>query len=58
VVVLESRPNSRRKPYQPLVDTSAPSGSAQVGVSGKLYVHVFSAAGEYVLRLTPKRKPA
>lgn len=56
VVALESRPNSRRAPYQQLVDTAAPSGSANVGLSGKLYVHVMSANGEYVLRFTPKRK--
>jgi hypothetical protein len=56
VVALESRPNSRRAPYQRLVDTTALSGSAQVGVSGRLYVHVFSAAGDYALRFTPKRK--
>jgi hypothetical protein len=56
VVVLESRPNSRRDPYQRLVDTRTPSGSAKVVVSGKLYVNVLSADGEYVLRFTPKRK--
>jgi hypothetical protein len=56
VVALESRPNSRRDPYQRLVDTAAPSGTAKVGVSGKLYVHVSSAGGEYVLRFTPKGK--
>lgn len=56
VVVLESRPNSRRKPYQRLVDAAAKSGSASVGVSGRLFVHVFSADGEYALRFTPKRK--
>jgi len=56
VVVLESRPNSRRDPYQRLVDTAAQSGSAKVGVSGRLYVHVFRADGDYVLRFTPKRK--
>lgn len=55
-VVLESRPNSRRDPYQPLVDTPARSGSAKVAVSGKLYVNVLSADGEYVLRFTPKQK--
>jgi hypothetical protein len=55
VVALESRPNSQRDPYQRLVDAAARSGSAQVGVSGKLYVHVLSAAGDYTLRFTPKR---
>ena len=55
-VVLESRPNSQRDPHQKLVDSAARSGSAKVAVSGKLYVNVLSAGGEYVLRFTPKRK--
>ncbi|MBA3365271.1 MAG: hypothetical protein H0U03_05730 [Actinobacteria bacterium] len=56
VVALESTPRSRAQPYQLLVDSGRGSGTKGVSVSGKLYVHVVRAPGDYVLRFTPKRR--
>ena len=55
-VALESKPQSRAQPYQLLVDAKRGSGSTSVSLSGKLYVHVIAAGGEYVLRFTPKQR--
>lgn len=54
-VALESTPRSRANPYELLVDSRRGSGTKAVTLSGKLYVHVVRAPGEYVLRFTPKR---
>lgn len=56
-VALESRPRSRAQPYQLLVDSTRSSGTSSVSMSGKLYVHVVDAGGEYVLRFRPKQRP-
>jgi hypothetical protein len=53
IVALESKPRSRRPPYQRLIDTFDRSGRTQVQMAGKLYVHVVSD-GAYLLRFTPK----
>jgi hypothetical protein len=55
-VALESRPRSRSQPYQLLVDSNRSSGTSSVSLSGKLYVHVVGAGGEYVLRFRPKQR--
>lgn len=55
-VALESKPRSRAEPYQLLVDSSRRSGTEKVSLSGKLYVHVVRAPGDYVLRFTPNRR--
>jgi hypothetical protein len=54
VVALESKPRSRAKPYKLLVDSDDRSGTRPVTLTGKLYVHVVAAAGEYEVRLTPR----
>jgi hypothetical protein len=56
VVALESKPRTRAQPYQLLVDSDRGSGTKGVSVSGKLYVHVVRAPGDYVLRFTPRRR--
>jgi hypothetical protein len=56
IVALESRPRSRSHPYQLLVDSGRGSGTKGVSMSGKLYVHIVRATGDYVLRFTPKRR--
>jgi hypothetical protein len=55
IVALESTPGSRAEPYQLLVDSGRGSGTKGVSLSGKLYVHVVRAPGDYVLRFTPER---
>ena len=55
-VALESKPQSRAQPYQLLVDSDRGSGTSSVSLTGKLYVHVVDASGEYVLRFRPKRR--
>jgi hypothetical protein len=55
VVALESKPGSRAAPYRLVVDSADRSGTRRVTMSGKLYVHVTRAGGEYELRLTPRR---
>jgi hypothetical protein len=55
-VALESRPRSRSQPYQLLVDSNRSTGTSSVSLSGKLYVHVVDAGGEYVLRFRPKQR--
>ena len=55
LVALESKRGSRAEPYELLVDSDAGSGRRRVALSGKLYVHVLSAAAEYELRFTPRR---
>lgn len=55
-VALESKPESRARPYQLLVDSERGSGTTAVSLTGKLYVHVIAAGGEYVLRFRPKRR--
>jgi hypothetical protein len=54
-VALESKPKSRARPYQLLVDSDRSAGTSAVSLSGKLYVHVVNASGEYVLRFRPKQ---
>lgn len=54
-VRLESEPNSRRQPFQDLVDTTDVSGRHTVNVSGKLYVSVANTGGSYELHFTPRR---
>jgi hypothetical protein len=54
VVALESKPRSRVKPYELLVDSDDRTGTRPVTLTGKLYVHVVAADGEYELRLTPR----
>ena len=54
IVALESTPRSRSHPYQLLVDSGRGSGTKGVSMSGKLYVHIVRATGDYVLRFTPK----
>ena len=54
-VALESKPRSRAQPYQLLIDSERGSGTASVAQTGKRYVHVLEAGGEYVLRFRPKR---
>jgi hypothetical protein len=54
IVALESTPGSRAQPYQLLVDSGSGSGRKEVSMSGKLYVHVVRAPGDYLLRFTPK----
>ena len=54
IVALESKPGSRAQPYQLLVDSGRESGTKEVSVSGKLYVHILRAPGDYLLRFTPK----
>lgn len=56
IVALESTPGSRAEPYELLVDSGRGSGTKGVSLSGKLYVHVVRAPGDYVLRFTPKRR--
>ena len=53
VVALESKPGSRKQPYALLANSEERSGTRRVALSGKLYVHVLSAAAEYELRFTP-----
>ena len=55
-VSLESTRNSKRPPYQLVVDTKQAAGRASVTVRGRLYVHVVSSAESYELRFTPKRR--
>jgi hypothetical protein len=55
-VALESQPNSQAPPYQLLVDSDRGSRTSSVSLSGKLYVHVVEASGEYVLRFRPKQR--
>jgi hypothetical protein len=55
VVALESKPGSSAAPSQQLVDSKARSGTRHVTMSGKLYVHVVAAEGEYEVRLKPRR---
>lgn len=55
VVALESKPDSRVAPYQRLVDSRERSGTRRVAASGRLYVHVIAAGGEYEIRLKPQR---
>jgi hypothetical protein len=54
VVALESKPGSRQKPYALVVDSTDRNGTRPVGLSGRLYVHVRTAKGEYEVRLVPK----
>ena len=54
IVALESTPGSRAEPYELLVDSGRGAGTKGVSLSGKLYVHVVHASGDYVLRFTPK----
>jgi hypothetical protein len=54
-VALESKRNSRAQPYQLLVDSDRSAGTSSVSLSGKLFVHVVNASGEYVLRFRPKQ---
>ena len=54
-VALESKPESRAEPYQLLVDAKRGSGSGSVSLTGKLYVHIIAAGGDYVLRFRPKQ---
>ena len=54
-VSLESTGDSKRPPYQLVVDTKQAAGRAAVTVRGRLYVHVVSSAESYELRFTPKR---
>jgi hypothetical protein len=54
-VALESKPKSRARPYELLVDSDRVAGTNSVSLSGKLYVHVVNASGEYVLRFRPKQ---
>jgi hypothetical protein len=54
VVALESTPRSEHEPYQLVVDSTRPAGTERVTVTGKLYVHVQEAGGDYVLRFTPR----
>lgn len=56
VVALESKPRTRAQPYQLLVNSDRRSGTKGVSVSGKLYVHVVRAPGDYVLRFTPRHR--
>lgn len=56
IVALESKPGSRAHPYQLLVDSGRGSGTEEVSVSGKLYVHIVRAPGDYVLSFTPKSR--
>jgi hypothetical protein len=53
VVALESKPGTRTRPYAVLVDSAERSGTRPVALSGRLYVRVVSAEGEYELRLIP-----
>jgi hypothetical protein len=55
-VALESKPRSRTQPYQLLIDSERESGTTSVTHTGKRYVHVLEAGGEYVLRFRPKRR--
>jgi hypothetical protein len=55
-VALESKPRSRTRPYQLLVDSDRGSGTSPVSLTGRLYVHVVEASGEYVLRYRPKQR--
>ena len=55
-VALESKPRSRAEPYQLLVDSDRATGTGSVALTGKLYVHVLEADGEYVLRFRPKQR--
>lgn len=55
-VTLESKPRSRAQPYQLLVDSDQASGTKAVALTGKLYVHIVDAGGEYMLRFRPKRR--
>jgi hypothetical protein len=54
-VALESQPQSRARPYQLLVDSDRGSGTSSVSLTGKLYVHVVDASGEYLLRFRPRQ---
>ena len=54
-VAVESKPRSRAQPYQLLVDSERRAGTRSFSLSGKLYVHIVDARGEYVLRFRPNR---
>jgi hypothetical protein len=54
VVTLESERETERPPFQLVVDTTARTGTGQVTVHGKLYVHVRASRGAYTLRFTPR----
>ena len=55
-ISLESQRNSRKEPYQLVVATTEKSGTRNVEVSGRLFVHVVSETPPYVVRFTPKRR--
>ena len=53
-VALQSKRDSRQQPYELVVDSPQHAGKKDMSLSGKLYVHVESSSGEYVLRFRPK----
>ncbi len=55
VVSLERRVDAPADPQRVLVDTRKSSGTAEVAMSGTVYVHIRNAGDSYVLRFTPKK---
>ena len=56
-VALESQRGSKQPPYQLVLDDSHQrTGSREVKLSGKLFVHITSTADGYQLRFTPKAR--